>query len=501
LAAAIAMNGELKGFAGNLRGVQGAAKRAADEMDAGLGGSFRLILSAMQEVAIAIGDALSNELQSVVEKVTEYLRIAGTWVATNQGIVVSILKITAAITVAGAAMITAGLAVTALGLALGGMATVLSTAVAAFGLMASAISTIFTPMVGLIAVTGAAIGYIVHATGIGRKAINWLADVFGSLRDDAVAAWGAIAESLAKGDIGKAAEIAWMTLKLQWQKGVNYLESTWIEFKGWFLNIWTDMFYGAAKVAQNVWSWIVGGWIKAVYAINQAWTSFTSGFETTWNDIVAANTKSIHDWQYRLGQITADELNTYYEMVDQQRDSKNKAVERRRDSDLADTEEERQAALDHLESERSAAITRLDNAAKSAVEKRNLANAEKLEQSQKELDKARSEWEESIGEVQRQSLLDDMADDLNDGTAPEVTLPDQPDVGGLLGALENAPKAIADSMERFGVFGSFSAAALKNLGLGDQTSDTKRTADGVEKLVQQTEETNRKLDNLGMEFS
>lgn len=119
---------ELDAMLAKLQDVEGVAADTAKKMDAGLGGAFRLLLSAVEGAMNAIADAMNSTLQPLVVKVTAVINAFTQWIEANRGLVTAF-----AMTVAGAA----GLAVVliAIGVAAKGAAagiTVVQTAIKGF---------------------------------------------------------------------------------------------------------------------------------------------------------------------------------------------------------------------------------------------------------------------------------------------------------------------------------------------------------------------------------
>ena len=119
---------ELDAMLVKLQDVEGVAADTAQKMDAGLGGAFRLLLSAVEGAMNAIADAMNSTLQPLIVKVTAVINAFTQWIEANQGLVTAF-----AVTVAGAA----GLAVVliAIGVAAKGAAagiTVVQTAIKGF---------------------------------------------------------------------------------------------------------------------------------------------------------------------------------------------------------------------------------------------------------------------------------------------------------------------------------------------------------------------------------
>ena len=98
---------ELDAMLAKLQDVEGVAADTAKKMDAGLGGAFRLLLSAVEGAMNAIADAMNSTLQPLIVKVTAVINAFTQWIEANQGLVTAF-----AVTVAGAA----GLAVVLIGI-------------------------------------------------------------------------------------------------------------------------------------------------------------------------------------------------------------------------------------------------------------------------------------------------------------------------------------------------------------------------------------------------
>ena len=89
---------ELDTMLAKLQDVEGVAADTAKKMDAGLGGAFRLLLSAVEGAMNAIADAMNSTLQPLIVKVTAVINAFTQWIEANRGLVTAF-----AVTVAGAA--------------------------------------------------------------------------------------------------------------------------------------------------------------------------------------------------------------------------------------------------------------------------------------------------------------------------------------------------------------------------------------------------------------
>lgn len=120
--------GDIRELAVAIKEAGGSAARAAVEMDAGLGGAFRKIMSAAEGVQLAIGEALSESLQGMTERFTESLGTVTEWIKANRELVTAIAATGAALVTTGAALVGLGLS---LKIAAAGVAVLSTTVVAA----------------------------------------------------------------------------------------------------------------------------------------------------------------------------------------------------------------------------------------------------------------------------------------------------------------------------------------------------------------------------------
>lgn len=228
-------------------------------------GTFLQIGAALAQPALELAGALSKVLTRLIA-----------WVKENRGLVVSIAKVTAGIVLAGGAIVGLGIGIQVIGFALGGLAVVAGIAAKAFLLLWATL----TGPVGLAAaaVIGLA-GVLLNYTAAGRQALANLRNGFEQVKRDAQDAFAGIADALATGNIAAAAKILWLTLKLEWTRGVAALHAAMLPIK----NFATDVFWGTAAVANNAWASIESGWLATTSFMSQAWISFTGALQAGWN--------------------------------------------------------------------------------------------------------------------------------------------------------------------------------------------------------------------------
>jgi len=106
----------------------GTAAKTAATMDAGIGGAFRRLYSAVEGIAIAIGDSLAQELSNMSDQLARASGVITQWIAQNKEVVVTVLQVAIALMTVGAALVVLGMLISSLGTILGAMAATVSLA-------------------------------------------------------------------------------------------------------------------------------------------------------------------------------------------------------------------------------------------------------------------------------------------------------------------------------------------------------------------------------------
>ncbi|MDD3585816.1 MAG: phage tail tape measure protein [Thermoguttaceae bacterium] len=145
-------------------GGMGAAAKTAKRMDSGIGGSFRMLLSAVEGIAIAVGDALAPCIQKLADYLTKASEGLASYISKNKELIVTIAKTVAAVIGIGIAILTGGIALLAfakmIGLIAGSISILAKIALTGFGLIGGALKAIIVTAGALLSVFSAA------ATGI-----------------------------------------------------------------------------------------------------------------------------------------------------------------------------------------------------------------------------------------------------------------------------------------------------------------------------------------------
>ena len=269
-----------------LQNAGGIASKTSEEMEGGLGGAFRILKSSIEGVAIAIGESLEGSVTSMVNAFSRAASGVIEWINKNQKIVKIAAASAVAIFTIGAALFALGSFAAAASFAVGGLATIFSFIGGAIGVIVSAVGMLFTPL-GLVVAAVAALGaYFLYSTGIAGQAIEYLGSVFEVLKADTLAAFGAIANALAAGDITAAADVLWSYLKLQWIKGTTFLQAKWAEFTQYISDVWAESAYSIGDVLIGALSGLAGVWNSTLGFMADGWTILTSAVQKGWNNTI-----------------------------------------------------------------------------------------------------------------------------------------------------------------------------------------------------------------------
>lgn len=381
---------------------------------------------------------------------------------------------------AGAALVVLGYAITGLAKVMGVLAVAVTAVGTALKLLGAVLAFLVSP-IGLVITAVVALGaYILYATGAGAKALGWLAERFETLREDAVASYQGIADALAAGDITLAAKILWLTLKMEWTRGINFLEKAWLNFRNFFIKIGYDAWHGLLAVVEIVWHALEVGWIETTAFLSKTWTQFTGWVTKAWHWCGKQLSKA---WNWIRKQFDSSfDAEAANRAEDEYYEARKADIERETGQKLAEREERRQQ-----ERERA---TRVHEATMAEIGRENLQKHQELDteyqermaENEADLAKARKEWQDALAEARRKREAKEA-----EGPAPMEGPEDL--LAKVRGSMSGLGDLLQTARERaIGVAGTFNAAALLGLqagGADDRIANaTERTAKGVEGLRQ-----------------
>jgi len=415
-----------------------------------------------------VGAAMAKKLESLAERIADVGKRVGEWVDKNRGMIVTVAKIVAGVTVAG-------IAIAATGAIIGGLGTLLGVVVTTLKAIPIVLAAITSPM-ALVGVAAASMGaaLAVH-TNKGEKAIGSLAEKFISLKDDAAKSWEGISAALAKGDVAGAANIFWLTLKLAWQKGVEAIKLIWYDLETWLTKAW----YGLVGIAQKAWHGIEVAWIETISFLQKAWAKFTNWHAATTESVAKAMAKT---WAWMKSKVDDSfDLEFAYKYIDEDSDAATKKRDAAHNDKMKKLEDDRLA-----EREKS----------RKAHEETLAAIEDDKEQKLGEMEKEKTKKVDAINAelIAAKKALQDAINDAKSGESPFAQF-----------RLKNMKDEIGDGLDSImgkvamSVKGTFSAEAIAGLGVGDNKMD-KLVATG-EQTAANTKTIAREARNGGMVFT
>ncbi len=466
----------------------GIAIQTAEQMDAGIGGAFRRLLSAAEGVAIAVGEAIEQPVRRAADTLSKLAGWITKVVNRNRELIATIAKATAIVFGVGLALVVAGAAVVGLGAVFGGLASIVAGASAAIGVVVAVLGALLSP-IGLVVAAIVGLGSAMAvSTGVVGDALAWLGDQFGRLRDRATSVVRGIADALATGDIGLAAEILWLSLKLIWQKGVAALNSVWLSARNFFITTAHKMWFGALAAAQLAWHGLEVAWIETTSFLSKTWTRFTTGFKKIWEAATSFVAKRLLEIQGLFD--SSLDVEAAKRGVDEDLERRLSELETEQQQGLDERERRRQRQRDESAAQNDATLAEIGRQFEEAQDKLHAATDERVQRSQRELDAARAKLDEAIDRARRQRE-DESEDEFS---APRRSVDDI--VGELQDRIAGVGQAIARGVT---VRGTFSAAGVQGL-LGAADAQ-ERTADATEQTARNTKRLLDAARNGGLTFT
>jgi TP901 family phage tail tape measure protein len=344
----------------------GVAAKTAATMDSGIGGAFRRLMSAVEGVQIALGEALAPALSGIAELVTTLSTAFTKWIDGSRGVAIMAVQIAVGIGVAGIAITGLGLALYTAGIALGAIASVV-------GAVASAFLAILSPVGLVIAAVAGLGGYLVYASGIGGKAVTWLSEQFEWLSGVVGKTMHGIQAAIAAGDLGLAFEVAWSGVLVVFHTYTQKLKDAWSDAKWWFMSVWDEATYN-----------ISAGWIKMVSLLESVWLNAMNRIDSIWTSTQAGLAEGFA-WIIAKAQGIED-VEGVMAMARQDIEGQGKRRQAGRTSRLGEIEREREGALAANASMRE-----------ESQRQRQREYAAAIQGAQKDLDSATRRWEEATG--------------------------------------------------------------------------------------------------------
>ncbi len=425
----------------------------------------------------AIGAALAPLLQDLATSAIRVAKVTADWVRQNKGLIVTVFKIAAGVAAAGAVLVVLGTLISGVGAAFGVAASIITGIGTVLGVLGTVIGALLSP-IGLVSAAVIGLGaYLLYASGVGSEALQWLADTFNALKDDALAAWQGIGDALAAGDLALAAKILWLTLKMEWQKGVAFLQEHWIAFKEFFLSIATDAFYGVVGLLIDAWAGLQVAWIETTTFMADAWTVFTSSLTKGWNTAQNFISKGV----LRLMKLfdSSLDVDAASKILDEDFQKKNSETDRNAQRMIGERDRRRQDQRTLIEADRQGAQAEVGRMAEADRLARQQQNEADMQSSEDALQQARKEWEDAIAEAARKRQEVEASGDPARIKKAKTSLEGMDDLLSQVGQEKVSVK---------GTFNALGARGLASEGPAERTAKaSEETAKNTKRLLQEAQ--------------
>jgi len=465
----------------------GLAAKTAEEMETGIGGSFRKLLSAVEGIAIAIGEAIQKPVRRAADAITKISGWITTLINQNRQLVVTILKLTAVMIGIGIALVIAGVAIVAIGAVFGSLAAIITGVGAAIGVMGTVLAALLSPIGLIVAAVIGIGGAILISSGAGAEALNWLGDQFNTLKATVTKVVGGMADALAAGDIELAAQILWLSIKLVWEKGIAAINAAWLEAKRFFISTAQQMWFGALAAAQIGFHAIEVAWIETTSFLSKTWTNFASGFKKIWETATSFVAKRMLEIQGLFD--SSLDVNAAKQGIDDQLESRLNEIESQTKQAIANREQDRNSQRDRSAKENDATLAEIgrqfDEAQKALDDRTN----SKIEETQKALDDARKKLDEAIAEAAKKRNETDTGESST-GSIDDLIARVQSQLAGLGGTLRQSGVVTR---------GTFNALAVQSLAGSDPIAE--RTAKASEQTAKNTNQLVTAAQSGGLTFA
>lgn len=238
---------------GQLNNASGAAQKTSEKMEAGIGGTFRKLWSAVEGVGIALGEAVEGPLRGFTDWLTNMLGPMTEWLAANNETVAIVAGVAAALLAGGIAVMGFGYAATLAGAAFTALAIAVKVVIGLMTFLLSPIGLVVAAVAGLLIAFELLTGGISNAfSGVVGYITGQLQAMLASIK------WvmGAIMDAIKLGRFDLAWAITWAAIKVIWLSGIGWVLNTVDSWIATLLNVFTRLQFGLAKIMTDLWDGI-----------------------------------------------------------------------------------------------------------------------------------------------------------------------------------------------------------------------------------------------------
>jgi TP901 family phage tail tape measure protein len=452
---------------------------AADKAYAKMAKTLSTTLARLKQAGIAIlavvGEALSKPVAKLAKIMILASKIVAVWIKKNKHVVVSIVALIGVVATAGVALITLGVVAKILAVTLG----ILSGAITVAGAIIGALGSVMAALVswtGLTVVAIAGLGAaILYYSGLGAKALEWLAEKFQFLKEFATKSWKAIADALVAGNFQLAAKVLWASLKVVWQTGINELKQYWIGFSAWYQATTAKVFYNTVGVITDAWAGLKIAWTDTVSFLLDIWNIFLNKLQNAWNISQGWLQKQ---WLKFMGAFDRSlDVEAAVKLVDNELKTKDSEAQAQLNKKLQDFAVKSNKDKAGIEAERKSTQRTIAENLKSDLGQIETESGKALLESLVALNQAKTEWNDSLKEARKAGKKRSKKSGSLDDAKQK---------------LQAVPEVLNTVKSKIQTAGSFYANSAKALSAGNAAE---RTAKATEDIRKNTKKTNQLLEN------
>lgn len=237
-----------------------------------------------------IGAALAPTLTELAEKASRYVKMVRDWLDGNRQLVLTIFKVAAGVVAVGTGITMLGGVLAAAGMALAGLSAGLGVAGVLLAKLLAVMGALLSP-IGLVAAAVVGLGgYLLHASGTGGQAIDWLVERFQWLKDVVGETMGGVMDAIAAGDLGLAFEVAWAGVLVVWHSATQKIREVWAGIVYYVMTAWDEVVYFFEDTYDQIadlWQSVTGGmgdeFSGLTDRLKSAWTAAMEYLATAWN--------------------------------------------------------------------------------------------------------------------------------------------------------------------------------------------------------------------------
>lgn len=432
------------------------AKNAAELAD-----KWDILTSVFEMFAFNVGAALAPTLKDIADVLIVVIGATSNWIKENKSFVLILVKIVGFVVAVGGALIALSVSINLAAAAVASIAkayktinAVLTETKAKLNIVKNFVLEFVTSQAGLIIIAITAIVVaILYFTGTLEKMISWIGEKFGQLTAYFEETMGGIKDAIIGGDITLAIRILFLSIKVAWMQGIQPLKELWIGLKSMLTDTWMEFVYGLL----STWLDLKTAWYLVASFFGDIWVNVVGGFVKAWNAAIGGIAKA---WVRLKGLFdTSIDVDAEVNKIDAETSDKNKVADEEKQNKLDERNKEKADYLNKRQQQK-------DDFEKQKAEEQQANDskyADEMKGVQDELDQAKKERQQALDEAKKK--------------AEEARKNDGKDVNK--NEIETTLKQAKGSTQ-----GSFYASQIEGLKYVDP--DTKRTADGVDKLVKET---------------